>query len=157
VNGPDDGSIRFEVMSMLTEWQAYYHVVWGTKRREQLITGQRIEPVRASLTATALEHDATIHAIGIMPDHVHLAISIRPEIAEAELIGRLKVAARRRVTQESERSENGFDWDADYGVLTFGPFELQDVVSYVENQREIHDHRSTRPSFEQTETPRSCS
>ena len=142
---------------MLTGWQAYYHMVWGTKRREQIIIGQRIEQVRVSLTATALEYGATIHAIGIMPDHVHLAISIPPEIAVAELIGRMKVAARRRVNQESRHPVNEFDWDADYGVFTFGPFELQDVVSYVENQREIHDHRSTRQTFEQTETPRSFS
>jgi putative transposase len=79
----------------MTFWQIYYHVVWSTKKREHLITDSRVELIRSSLTATALEHESIVHAIGIMPDHVHVAVSIPPKIAVADLVGRMKGASSR--------------------------------------------------------------
>ena len=108
-------------------WQTYYHVVWGTKKREHIITDDRIELIRTSLTATALEHEAIVHAIGIMPDHIHVAITIPPKIAVSDLIGRMKGASSRRVNLTTGSAvEDGHDvhvveWNAQ---LVDRPFAL---------------------------------
>ena len=134
-------------------WQTYYHVVWGTKKREHIIMDNRIELIRSSLTATALEYEAIVHAIGMMPDHVHVAISIPPKIAVSELIGRMKGASSRRVNMVTGDHLEGFGWQPEFGVFTFSKRGLDEVVAYVDNQREIHAKRLMKPVYERAETP----
>jgi putative transposase len=134
-------------------WQTYYHVVWGTKLREHLIDDARSKIIRSSLLSTALEQNAIVRALGIMPDHVHVVVSIPPRIAVADLIGRMKGVTSRRVNMATGNGADGFSWQPEYGVFTFGHRALEDVVSYVENQREIHAKRLTRPTYERFEPP----
>jgi putative transposase len=134
-------------------WQTYYHVVWGTKKREHITTDERVVLIRSSLSATALEHEAIVHAIGIMPDHVHMAISIPPKIAVAELIGRMKGASSRRVNMATGNHIEGFGWQPEYGVFSFSKRGLDEVVAYVENQPEIHAKRLMKPVYERSESP----
>jgi putative transposase len=141
----------------VTFWKTYYHVVWGTKRREHLIDDARGELIRSSLLSVAIEHEAILRAVGIMPDHVHVVVSIPPKIAVAELIGRMKGVSSRRVNSAAGNADDGFGWQAEYGLFTFGQRALEDVVTYVENQREIHEKRLIRPSYEQFKTPLSRS
>lgn len=129
-------------------WRAYYHIVWGTKNREALITDPCIEVIRASIAAIAKESDSLIHAIGIMPDHVHIVISIPPKAAVATVIGRMKGLSSRRINEGRGGTINEFAWQPEYGMLTFGQRSLPDVVAYVQNQREIHARRMARPPFE---------
>jgi putative transposase len=134
--------------SNMTYWRAYYHVVWGTKNREALITDDRIEVIRLSIAAIARENDSLIHAIGFMPDHIHLAISIPPKAAAATVIGHMKGLSSRRINKEASRPNDPFAWQPEYGLLTFGERSLPDVVAYVENQREIHEKRLMKHPFE---------
>jgi putative transposase len=92
-----------------------------------------------------------------MPDHVHVVVSIPPKFAVTELIGRMKGISSRRVNMVDGNVADGFGWQPEYGLFTFGQRALEDVVSYVENQREIHEKRLIRPSYEQFETPLSRS
>jgi putative transposase len=137
----------------VTYWRAFYPIVWGTKNREPLITADRIELIRSSIAAIARESDSLIHAIGVMPDHVHLVISIPPKTAVATVIGQMKGLSSRRINKETGTPLDGFAWQPEYGMLTFGERSLPDVVAYVENQPEIHAKRLTRPPFERGTEP----
>jgi putative transposase len=134
-------------------WTFYYHLVWATKNREPLITEDRVEVMRQSLAAIAVKHDVFVHAIGIMPDHVHLAVSIPPRYAVSDIVQKLKGLSSRRIREGITRPGDGFGWQPEYGALTFGGKSLEDVVSYVTDQREIHAKRLLRPAFEQVERP----
>jgi len=131
----------------------YYHLVWATKQREPLITDDRVDVVRQSLAAIAVKHDVFVHAIGIMPDHVHLAVSIPPRYAVSDIVQKLKGLSSRRIREGVVQPGDGFAWQPEYGALTFGEKSLADVIGYVTNQQEIHAKRLLRPSFEQVERP----
>jgi putative transposase len=134
-------------------WKFYYHLVWATKNREPLITEDRFELVRRALAAIAVEHDVFVHAIGIMPDHVHLAVSIPPRHAVSDIVKKMKGLSSRRISATFARPGDAFAWQPEYGALTFGERSLADVVSYVTNQREIHAKRQTLAPYEQIERP----
>jgi putative transposase len=74
-------------------WSAHYHVVWSTKGREPHLVGETAELVRRSIKAGCEELKIVVHALFLMPDHVHLAASIPPSIAVSTAIGRLKGSA----------------------------------------------------------------
>ena len=134
---------------MSTYWRFYYHIVWGTKNREPIITESRVTLIGEAIAAVTVDLEAMIFAIGAMPDHVHLAVAIPPRVAVADAVQRIKGVSSHRVNEATTDPCDGFRWQPGYGAFTFGERSLADVVSYIENQREIHGRRSLiRPSFE---------
>jgi putative transposase len=59
-------------------WQLFYHVVWGTKYRERLLTAE-VEPVIFGLLrGKAVGLGATLFGLNGVEDHVHMVVSIPP-------------------------------------------------------------------------------
>lgn len=112
------------------------------------------EIIGASFAATFADVEVIPHAVGFMPDHVHIAASIPPKIAVADVVRRLKGASTRAVNLDPRRKEAPrFGWQDDYGVLSFGEKALPDVVAYVANQPERHRARTHISGLERTTDP----
>jgi putative transposase len=127
-------------------WRLFYHLVWATKERNPSITAA-IEPIiERSLTSTLDAMHCIRHAIGFMPDHVHVAVSIPPSLAVSDVVARLKGASARAVNLALPASR--FAWQGDYGALSFGERSLHDVVAYVMNQKDRHESGKVWPSIE---------
>jgi putative transposase len=132
--------------SCVPYWRLFYHLVWATKERDPKITAE-IEPVvERSLNSTLDAMHCLRHAIGFMPDHVHVAVSIPPSLAISDVVARLKGASARAVNLAYPAIS--FAWQGDYGALSFGERSLHDVVAYVLNQKERHATGKLWPSIE---------
>jgi len=135
---------------MAAYWRLFYHLVWGTKDRLELIDHERAEVMRNAFAAVSTDHGVFIHAIGWMPDHVHLAVSIPPKIAVADYSQSLKGTSSFRINQAGG---NAFKWQPGYGVITFNERLLPTVSEYIENQQEHHDRKSLIPALERLDQP----
>jgi putative transposase len=94
---------------------------------------------------------ADAHAIGIMPDHVHVAASVPPSVALAEVIGRIKGASAHAVNHQPDRPpDRSFSWQAEYGIHSFGEKALPNVVEYIQNQQEHHASQRLWSALENT-------
>ena len=131
-------------------WRLFYHLVWGTKRREPLITPEVEAIISRSFDLTGDDVELLTHARGFMPDHVHLALSIPPKLAITEAVRRLKGASSHAVNQLLPQQT--FGWQGSYGVLSFGERHLGSVNAYVRNQVERHARSTLNRALEQTET-----
>jgi putative transposase len=126
-------------------WRLFYHLVWSTYRREPIIDEPTADLLQRSLRMTCHDLQIITHAIGTMPDHIHLAVSIPPTIAVTDAIGRLKGSASHFVNRSTARAGR-FSWQTEYAVLSFGERNLADVVDYVQNQPARHaENRLWRP------------
>jgi putative transposase len=129
--------------------QHYCHLVWGTKRREPLIDEAITEIFRQTVRTTCNAHRATMHALGIMPDHVHLAVSIPPSLAIAEFVRAVKSKSSLEINQAHQlEALSRFGWQAEYGLLSFGQRSLPSIVAYVNNQAKHHAAKTLWPTFE---------
>lgn len=133
----------------MSYWRLFYHIVWATHDREPLIVGDVATIVVRSLREAARDLQVNVHAIGVMPDHVHIAISIPPKLAVAIVVGRLKGAASYAVNTTGATGPSTFAWQAEYGVLSFSEKALPDVTAYITNQAERHTSNHLWPSMEQ--------
>lgn len=130
-------------------WQHHCHLVWTTKYREPIINDELASIIRHKIQSTSNEQRAILHAIGIMPDHVHLTVSIPPRIAASEYIGLLKGKSSHHINQSGAFDQLGhFAWQAEYGLISFGERSLGSVVAYVNNQAEHHAKNTLWPTFE---------
>jgi putative transposase len=130
-------------------WRLFCHLVWATRGREPLIAEREERIIRRSMQTTLDAMHAIPHAVGMMPDHVHVVASIPPSVLVAEVVKRLKGSSTHAVNHEgAESREQPFAWQGEYGVLSFGERALPEVVSYVQNQREHHAKGQTWPGLE---------
>ena len=126
-------------------WRLYYHLVWSTRRREPLITDALEVVIQREIRAAALRHGITVHAIGGVSDHLHVAVSIPPALSVAAATGRLKGASSHAANAITGGS---FAWEAEYAALTFAERQLPLVLDYVNHQRRHHADATLRPALE---------
>lgn len=138
----------------MTYWRLYYHLVWSTRDRMPLIDQGRANTIQDTVVTVCREEGCLPHAIGIVADHVHIAVSIPPRLAVADLVRRLKSATSRVINQGVNAGPSDqFAWQGEYGVLSFGERSLPDIVSYVENQETRHAANELLPNYELTDNP----
>src|SRR5690348_14685430 len=96
-------------------WRLFYHLVWATKGRAPVIDEEVEREIRWSIGATAREEGAIVHAVGVMPDHIHVAVSIPPGKAIGPFVGRLKGATSHKINHRPGAPKGAFVWQQDYG------------------------------------------
>jgi putative transposase len=135
--------------------QHYCHLVWTTKYRNPIIDDELASVIKHKIQSTSNEQRAILHALGIMPDHIHLAVSIPPRIAISDYIGLVKGKSSHHINQSGAFQHLGhFAWQAEYGLLSFEEHSLASVVAYVNNQAEYHANNTLWPTFERVERDR---
>jgi putative transposase len=70
-------------------WRMHAPVMWTSKGRRPLIGDLAQEIISHSFNLTFVDMEVIPHAVGYMPDHIHLAVSIPPKVAVADLVRRL--------------------------------------------------------------------
>ena len=127
-------------------WRLFYHVVWATKHRLDLIDPAWEQDLFGYIRGKATALECIPHAIGVMSDHIHVAISIPPKLAVATLIGRLKGSSSHHI---NERYAHGsFMWQAEYGVSSFSEKALATIVNYINNQKNHHTQNTLQVGLE---------
>lgn len=134
-------------------WRLYYHVVWSTKNRDPWIVDDRQTLVENAMRNRLHALDVLIHGVGIMPDHVHLALSIPPHRAIADVVGQGKGSASFLIRQQyaDPEDDTSFTWQAGYGVFSFSETALPDVLSYLANQKSHHETGELWPGLERVD------
>jgi putative transposase len=130
-------------------WELYCHLVWATRDRAPLLSGARAIRVENAIRAACREQGAVVHAVGMMPEHVHLAVSVPPRLAVADLARLVKGSSSHLLNHET--SGPPFAWQAEYGAISFGKRSLENVVAYVRNQERHHAEDNLLPAFERIE------
>jgi len=125
------------------------HIVWHTKNSLPLLSREVETSTHQSLKKRIVETSgAFIHAIGGIETHVHLAVTLPPTILISEFIGQLKGGSSHDVNHQGEGNAKLLEWQAGYGVVSFGTRDLGWVVKYILNQREHHARRSIQDRLE---------
>jgi putative transposase len=115
------------------------HIVWHTKNSLPLLTPE-IEPLAHRFLKKRIigTSGAFIHQIGGIETHVHIAVTIPPTLLISEFVGQLKGGSSHDVNQAMGRGQKVLEWQAGYGVVSYGTRDLPWVIDYVINQREHH-------------------
>lgn len=114
-----------------------YHLVWCPKYRRPVLEGAIEKRLREVLEDVRAEHEWTIHALEVMPGHVHLFIESDPIYSVAEIVNRLKGASSRILRSEfpALRSRLPTLWSRSYYAGTVGAVSDAVVRRYIESQK----------------------
>ena len=126
-----------------SRWDCKYHIVFIPKyRRKTLYVGLR-QHLGVVFRQLATQKESRIEEGHLMPDHVHMMISIPPKYAVSNVVGYIKGKSAihlARVYGESKRNFVGQHfWARGYFVSTVGRDEAM-IRDYIRNQ-EKEDQR----------------
>ncbi len=113
------------------------HVTFSTKHRNPLITPE-IEPAfHRHANGIITPRKCRLLAIGGMPDHVHLAVSMSKNLTIVDLMEDFKRATSLWFKQQGPRFAD-FYWQEGYAAFSIGQSGLKKVTTYIAKQREHH-------------------
>ena len=114
-----------------------YHVVWCPKYRRPVLGGAVGKRLVVLLRKKARELEMEIHALEVMPDHVHLFVESDPRWCVAEIVNRLKGSTSHDLREEFPwlKSRLPTLWSRSYYAGTVGHVSEKTVKAYIENQK----------------------
>lgn len=126
-----------------TRWECKYHVVFIPKYRRKALFGHIRRELGDVFRRLAEQKESRIEEGHLMPDHVHMMISIPPKYAVAQVIGYIKGKSAihiARTYMERQRNYVGQHfWARGYFASTVGRDE-QVIREYIQHQ-EKEDRR----------------
>jgi putative transposase len=114
-----------------------YHVVWCPKYRRPVLTGAVERRLGELIRDAATRRDMKVHALEVMPDHIHLFIETDPRWAPAEFVGKIKANTSRVLREEFPhlRSRLPTLWSRSYFCSTVGAVSEATIRRYIEMQK----------------------
>lgn len=112
-------------------------LVWCPKYRRPVLEGAIERRLRVLLKSKAKELEMTIHALEIMPDHVHLFIESDTRWSVSEITNRLKGFTSHELREEfpSLKSRLPSLWSRSYYAATVGNVSAETIQRYIESQK----------------------
>jgi len=114
------------------------HFVWCPKRRKKVLVNSVANRLREILEQVAKEKQVKILALEIKPDHLHLFVSISPQMVTHKLVKAFKGRSSNLLRNEfpSLRKLPAL-WTNSYFVSTAGNVSSETIRKYIEAQSTI--------------------
>ena len=138
-----------------TRWMCKYHIVFIPKYRRKVIYNQYRKDISKYISTLCKYKGVEIVEGHMMPDHVHLILSIPPKMSVSSFMGYLKGKSSLMIFDNHANLKYKFGnrkfWAEGYYVSTVGLNEAT-VVKYVQDQEKV-DVALDRLSVKEYEDP----
>ena len=124
----------------------HYHVIFSTKNREPWISQDVEERIWKFLGGIARENGMKALLVGGMADHIHLALTLPPTQSVSKAMQLLKGGSSKWI-KDALPGMRAFAWQDGYGAFGVSKSNLQEVVAYIQNQREHHRVKTFKEEF----------
>jgi putative transposase len=126
-----------------SRWECKYHIVFIPKYRRKALYGQIRKELGEVFHRLARQKESLIEEGHILPDHVHMMVSIPPKYAVSQVVGFIKGKSAVHIARTylgRKRNYVGHHfWARGYFVSTVGRDE-QVIREYIRHQ-EVEDRR----------------
>ena len=126
-----------------TRWECKYHIVFIPKYRKKVLFGQIRKEMGEVFHRLARQKESLIEEGHLMPDHVHMMISIPPKYAVSQVIGFIKGKSAIHIARMYAGRKRNYVgqsfWARGYFASTVGRDE-QVIRNYIRHQ-EKEDRR----------------
>ncbi len=125
--------------------QIYVQVVFAVKGRLNLIKESFREELQKYMAGIITEKRQKLLAIYCMPDHVHILISINPDISISELVRDIKSCTTLFIKRKGFCRL--FAWQHGFGVFSYSKSHVFNVINYILKQPYHHKAKSFKEEY----------
>ncbi|MEI6297110.1 MAG: IS200/IS605 family transposase [bacterium] len=122
-----------------------YHLVWVTKYRKPVLTSRIGMRVRELVREICNAHNIEILRGHVSRDHIHLFLSIPPQLSISKVAQYIKGKTSRKLLQEDKQLSKMYwgqhMWARGYFAVTSGSITDEMIMEYIQNQDDDLDKR----------------
>jgi putative transposase len=126
-----------------TKWDCKYHIIWIPKYRKKAIFEDLRKYLGEIFRELATQKECKVLEGHLMPDHVHILLSIPPKYLVSQMVGYIKGKSAIQIARNFQGRKKNFVgqhfWARGYYVSTVGKDE-DAVRAYIQKQ-EKEDRR----------------
>jgi putative transposase len=104
-----------------TYTQIYLHVVFAVSGRACAISRAHREELQKYITGIVTRQGQKLIAVYCMPDHTHMLLGLKPNIAPSDLIGDIKTGSTNHINEQRWIGCR-FSWQEGYGAFSVSYF-----------------------------------
>ncbi len=123
------------------------HIIIKTKKNQKTLSLEHSDELYKFIWGVLNRKECILHRINGIEDHIHLLVSVNPELAISDLVRDIK-----RSSSIMLKMEKGFEkfkgWDRIYCAFTISIEEKEMLSNFIKNQREHHKTVSFKEEFE---------
>ena len=121
----------------------FWHIEFATKYRYKMFGKfKQKNLLEAAIRKFSTKHKIKIHTISVMPDHVHLLVTLPHNITDSKALQLLKGGSAYIFLKNHQKSRlrlpRGHLWSAGGCAITVGYNEYSTVEKYIQNQETHH-------------------
>jgi len=124
-----------------TYTQIYIQIVFAVQGRQSLIRPQHNDELQKYMTGIISGKGQKLIAINNMPDHFHILLGQKPNVALSDLVRDIKAGSSGFINDRRWVLKR-FSWQEGFGAFSYSRSQLDAVIRYIQNQQE-HNRRTT--------------
>jgi REP element-mobilizing transposase RayT len=125
--------------------QLYIHIVFAVKNRQPILVANIEEDVYRYITGIVRNKQQKLLAINGMPDHVHIAIGLKPTCCISDLVREIKKSSTLFIREVCK--QRGFSWQEGYGAFSCGHSSLDSLIMYIQHQKQHHQRINSKDEY----------
>jgi REP element-mobilizing transposase RayT len=129
-----------------TYTKIYVHVIFTVQGRQNLISKQHKDELYKYITGIIQNKKQKVIIINGMPDHIHILIGIKPDIALSDLVRDVK-ANTSSFINEKRWIMGKFNWQEGFGAFSYSHSQLDSIANYIRNQEKHHSRKTFREEY----------
>lgn len=126
--------------------QIYIQIVFAVKGRDGFIQSAWEEELYKYISGIINNKGQKMLAINGTSNHVHILIGMRPSCCLSDLVREIKKSSNTFV-KENKFSKFKFQWQEGYGVFSYSHSALNNVITYIRNQKEHHRKKTFKEEY----------
>ncbi len=126
--------------------QIYIQVVFAVKGRHSLIKPYWETDLYKYITGIVQGKGQKMLAINGTENHIHFLIGLKPSCKISNLVREVKKSSNVFV-KENKFTKFKFEWQEGYGVFSYSHSSLNNVIAYINNQKEHHKKTTFKKEY----------
>jgi REP element-mobilizing transposase RayT len=121
--------------------QVYIQIVFSVKGRQNLIQKSWREELYKYICGIVNGKEQKVYAIGGVPEHIHILVSIKPNIAISDLVRDINANSSKWINEKGYVLGK-FQWQEGFGAFSYAQSQLDNVIAYINNQEQHHQKKT---------------
>jgi putative transposase len=124
-----------------TYTQIHLHLIFAVQNRKSLITDSWKDRLYQYITGIVQRNKHKMIIINGMPDHLHIAIGMRPTQSLSDLMQDIKGSSSTWIN-DNKLAAGKFQWQEGYGAFSYNKSLLPKLIEYIKNQEKHHKKKT---------------
>jgi REP element-mobilizing transposase RayT len=130
-----------------TYTKIYIHVVFAVQGRQNLLQVQWRSQLYKYICGIVNGKKQKVYAIGGVADHIHILLSIKPDIALSDLIRDIKTSSAKWINDQ-KLIAGKFHWQEGFGAFSSTQSQLDSIIQYIHQQEKHHQKQSFKQEYQ---------